>query len=146
MRERKAFMTREDILSQLPQNATPHEKWIAIEELLGIRRDYDFDGDHPKACAWIPETKVLVIPPDTLLWLGSEEPKAAAVASYRHALARYVITGGKSITWDDLIWEDIGSFMEKKERGIQILAGQALKKLDEPYRSRLAAFLLSTRR
>jgi len=133
---KQTFLTRGEVLSQLPENATAREKWTNLEKLLGSG-----------TCVWISETNVLVVPPDVLVWLGADDPKVGVVANLRrYALAKYVITGGKNITWDDVTWDDADKYGQVGERGMLQMSGKALKKLGEPYRTRLTAFLLSTRK
>ena len=146
----QTFLTREEVLSQLPENATAREKWAEVEEILDPFRSHRFDGSRtPKmpCCVWVPETKVLVVPPDVLVWLGVDEPKVAVVANLgRYALAKYVITGGKNITWDDIAWDDADKYGQTGEHRMTQMSVQSLKKLEEPYRTRLTAFLLSTKK
>ena len=52
----------------------------------------------------------------------------------------------ENITWDDVTWDDADKYGQVGERGMLQMSGNALKKLGEPYRTRLTAFLLSTRK
>ena len=88
---------------------------------------------------WVPERKVLVIPPNFLIWLGAEESQLCRVACSTYRLARYVLTGeaGGSIEISIATDEELRWCREALDT-----AAKEIGKIEEPYRSRLSEILV----
>jgi len=93
-----------------------------------------------KEPVWIPDKKALAVPPDFVIWLGTEEPKVVRVRCHsQHRFARYVLTGKVDENAEIYLATD-DDIRECKE--ILDRAAKEMEKIEEPYRSRLAEILV----
>jgi hypothetical protein len=129
-KEKLRFFTRREILSNV-DGLLAMEKYKKIEELSAAN----------DVCIWIPESKTLMVLPlnsgHALLWLGADDPQPIKIDYKKsHDLARFVVKGRVEVDKLDLVPE-----LDRAE--VLRVAQTALGELEEPYKSRLTAFLLS---
>jgi hypothetical protein len=88
---------------------------------------------------WIPERKVLVVPPNFLIWLGVEDSQICKITTSVYRLARYVLTGIS----DDNVKIAIATDEDLSYcRRVLDIATNEIEHMEEPYRSRLAELLV----
>lgn len=110
---------------------------------MGYREDY---GKAQKKIyeskpVWIPNTKVVFIPPNFLVWLGADYPKLCRMEPYStRDLARYIVTQKikNHVSLCLATPDDINTYRDDLIVG----SGEIIKKLPEPYRTRFSATML----
>lgn len=110
---------------------------------MGYREEYNkarenIAADKP---VWIPNTKVVFMPPNFLVWLGANDPKLAVMDPYStRDLAKYVVTQkvGNDISISLATPEEINAYRDD----LVLATGRIVKKIPEPYRTRFSAAML----
>lgn len=106
------------------------EEYAKVKKLLGNEKPI-----------WLPDKKVVVLPPRFLVWLAADDLQLCYVDASAHDFARYVVTrkAGKNVEISIATDEQI-----RAHRQELIKAGQQIvDKLPEPHRTRLSALLFS---
>lgn len=89
---------------------------------------------------WMPERNTLFIPPRFLVWLAADDIQFASICgAARHETARYIATG-KVGNFNILASE---SDELREHRNGVLRAHEIVRTLEEPYRTRFSAFLMT---
>jgi len=89
---------------------------------------------------WQPDTKVVILPPRFLVWLGRDDPQLCLmVDAGATELARYAATGKAGNATIVIATEDEVSSHAQE---LASAGNKILRQLPEPYRTRLTAVLL----
>ncbi|MFH1821155.1 MAG: hypothetical protein ABH852_01760 [Methanobacteriota archaeon] len=110
---------------------------------MGYREDYNKARDDIAANkpVWVPNTKVVFIPPNFLVWLGADDPKLCVMDPYTtRDLAKYVVTQkiGNDISVHLAPFEEINTHRDD----LVLATGKIARKIPEPCRTRFSAAML----
>lgn len=89
---------------------------------------------------WLPERNTLFVPPSFLVWLAADDIQIACIrGASQHETVRYIATG-KVGNFDILPSE---SDELREHRDTVLKTHELVRTLEEPYRTRFSAFLMS---
>ena len=110
---------------------------------MGYRESYDKarkQVDESKA-VWVPETKVVFIPPNFLVWLGGDVSILCTMRPYStRDLARYITTQKvpNEVSLEAATPEEVYEHRDD----LLMSVGEIIKELSEPYLTRFSAAML----
>ena len=110
---------------------------------MGYREDYNKARDDIAANkpVWVPNTKVVFIPPNFLVWLGANDPMLCVMEPYTtRDLAKYVAT--QKIRNDVSLRLAAPEEINAHRDDLVLATGTIAKEIPEPCRIRFSAAML----